>query len=198
MREGRTVYTQMHNADSHFDVKMSSVMGVWKIEYSLSAATPSESPTLVTWQYQELYWDDWLDDPDLTVTALNEKPDVCEVTISLSEEVKKDIKEPGVEGVYKADGSYHQGRPVLQHEGGFTLSVESDWWSVSSDGVGGDRYLHSRSAPSQCPADPRAARDERRDEKLWKYYSKSLDWLGRDWTDSRGISISCAKHSHSH
>ena len=42
------------------------------------------TPPSVTWQYN----DDgtWWDDPTLTVTSLSEKPDVCEVTISLSEE----------------------------------------------------------------------------------------------------------------
>ena len=45
---------------------------------------------------------------------------------------KKDIKKPSVAGLYRADGSYFHGRPVLQHEGGhFTLSV------VEAVGVGG-------------------------------------------------------------
>ena len=76
--------------------------------------------------------------------------------------------EPGVEGVYKADGSYYLGRPVLQHEEGhFTAYARGGFWIVSS-GVGGTGYLVSGSAPSQCPADPRAARNER--QTHWEYW----------------------------
>ena len=65
----------------------------------------------------------------MTVTSLSDKPDVCEVTISLSDDVKRNnIQVPVVEGLYKEDGSYYHGRPVLQQEGGhFTLSVYWAW-----------------------------------------------------------------------
>ena len=152
----------------------------------LRAATPSDSPTSVNWQYREYI--EWLDDPALTVTGLSEKPSECEVTISLSRDIKRDIRDKGVTGVYTGDGSYHRGRPVLHHSGGlFTLSVDYSCWRVQS-GVGGDLYLYSESAPSQCPADPRAARNERRGETHWSYWSKQIEL-----TESSGISVKCNK-----
>ena len=42
------------------------------------------------------------------VTSLSEKPHDCEVTISLSEDIKRDIMKPGAEGLYRADGSYYR------------------------------------------------------------------------------------------
>jgi len=54
--------------------------------------------------------------------------------------------------------------------------------------VGGDWYLRSGSAPSQCPADPRAARDERRGQTHWAYRNKQ-----GIYTESSGISVKCDK-----
>ena len=105
---------------------------------------------------------------------------------------RKSIYEPGVGGVYKADGSYFRGRPVLQQEGGhFTLHVlEGCWWVRA--GVGGADYLQSGSAPSMCPADPRAARSERWGLTQWRYWSKR----GGGWRVSGYISVTCKKHKH--
>ena len=190
MAEGRTVYIQEHDSQyegspcklaSHNKVLVATYEG---IEY-LRAATP----TSVSWQYRD--WDKhtWRDDPALTVTGLSEKPSECEVTISLSRDIVRDIMEPGVAGVYRANGSYRQGRPVLQHSGGlFTLSVYAGCWRVES-GDGGDEYLRSGSAPSQCPADPRAARDERRGWTHWRYNSKQRGYN----RESSGISVKCNK-----
>ena len=158
----------------------------------LRASTPSESPTSVNWQYREYV--EWLDDPALTVTGLSEKPSECEVTISLSRDIKREILDgvgvgEGVAGVYTGDGSYRRGRPVLHHSGGlFTLSVDYSCWRVQS-GVGCDLYLYSESAPSQCPADPRAPRNERLGETHWSYVSKQA---GRTESSS-GISVKCNK-----
>ena len=87
--------------------------------------------------------------------------------ISLGEAITRDMREPGMAGVYRADGTgtYFRGRPMFSHsEGVFTLSL-SVWnggcWEVRS-GDRGHVYLMSRTAPSMCPADPRAARCERR------------------------------------
>ena len=205
MREDRSVYTQMHDdtkyggGGSTYKIKLftlSSDQGVWTIssddDVRLRAATPSERPTSVTWQYKDYSWCKWHDDPALTVTSLSEKPSDCEVTISLSGFIKRDIMRPGMEGLYKAwDGSYCMGRPVLQHNGGrFTLYVWGGCWSVSP-GVRDVLYLVSGSAPSMCPADPRAARDESEGRTHWRYWSKK-----RAFPESRGISIRCAKHSH--
>ena len=136
-----------------------------------------------------------LDDQELTVTGLSEKPSDCVITISLSRDVWRDIKEPGVAGFYRAEGSYHLGRPVFQHSGGrFTLyvggGVEGGCWKVCT-GVGGDFYLMSGSAPSQCPADPRAARNERFRKKHWLYES-----VRGGVTYSRGITVKCNGHRH--
>ncbi len=196
MREGRSVYTQMHDTkygDNYLELFSNN--RVWNIAARatvfLRATTLSDSPTSVTWQYKELH-KTWLDDPALTVTSLNEKPSCdCEVTISLSEDISWDIEEPGVVGLYKADGSYHRGRPVLQHqEDLFTLSVLRGYWLVS-DGVDGASFLYSGSAPSQCPADPRAARNKRRGETHWGCWNKQRQWL-----ESRGISVKCKKHKY--
>ena len=196
MTEGRSVYIQKHDYGGR-PYKLASNKGVWRMTYKgdeyLRAATPSESPTSVMWQYEK---DDnnkytWRDDPALTVTGLSEKPSCeCEVNISLSEDIVRIIKNPGVAGVYRAGGSYRRGRPVLQHSGGhFTLSVfYGGFWYVES-GVGGVEYLMSGSAPSQCPADPRAARNERYGWTHWTYKNK---FRGGD-TESSGISIKCNK-----
>ena len=204
--EGRTVYIQEH--DSQYDdspCKLSSDNKVWVVNVNcddgyegLRAATHSDGPTSVSWQYKESRHSIWRDDPALTVTGLSEKPSSeCEVTISLSWKIKdivtnilEPIVDPGVAGVYRADGSYCRGRPVLQHSVRlFTLSVGGwgRWWVVETIGRG-PPYLSSGSAPSQCPADPRAARRERRGETHWQYLSKQ--W---EWTKTSGISVKCNK-----
>ena len=123
------------------------------------------------------------------VTSLSEKPHDCEVTISLSEDIKRDIMKPGAEGLYRANGSYYRGRPVLQHsEGRYKLFVAHFRWKVAPD-VGGSGCLMSGSAPSQCPADPRAARNERMGQTHWRYWSKQ-----KGMTQSSGIIVKCKKH----
>ena len=154
----------------------------------LRAATPSESPTSVRWQYQEFNnKKTWRNDPNLTATGLSEKPSECEVTISLSLDIERDIMEPGVAGVYRADGSYSRGRPVLQHSWGrFTLTMDEGCWWVQSV-VGGALYLESGSAPSHCPADPRAARNGSEGLTYWRYNKQGV------LTESSGISVKCNK-----
>ena len=193
MTEGRRVYLQEHDTKyGASECKLFSLGGVWRITWrgyeGLRAATPSESPTTkVKWQYDEYDKNTWRDDPKLTVTGLTKKPSCeCEVTISLSQDIVTDIKDPGVAGVYKPDGSYYMGKPVLQHSGGLFVFV-SGCWMVES-GVGGAQCLLSGSAPSQCPADPKAVRNERRRQKLWGYENKQ----GK-WPESRGIKVKCIK-----
>ena len=135
--------------------------------------------------------DTWRDDPALKVTCLSENHSDCEVTISLSQDIKRDIQEPGPAGLYKADGSYLNGRPVLRHEGGsITLSAVQSWF------VRGDlyEYLDSGSAPSQCPADPRAARNERIGLTHWRYKTRTYKNKLGGWRESSGISIKCKTH----
>ena len=135
---------------------------------------------------------EWWDDPNLTVTGLSENSSDCEVNISLSQDIGKDVDDPypGVAGVYRAEGLYFRGRPVLQHSGGlFTLSVRR-WgrgWEVGSD-VGGDWFLRSGSAPSHCPAATRAARSERsgHTQTHWSYWSKQTGTF-----ESSGIIVQC-------
>ena len=92
------------------------------------------------------------------------------MTISLSWYLVTDVKEPGVLGLYRAEGLYRRGMPVLQLSGGlFTLSVWGNCWRLGS-GVRGELYLRSRSALCSCPADPRAARDEGRGQTLRRYW----------------------------
>ena len=119
------------------------------------------------------------------------------MTDSLSQDSRMSVK--GIAGVYRAEGSYYQGRPVLKHSGGlFTLSAlgHGSWIVKSGDpGEGGDLYLYSGSAPSQCPADPKAAissESQVRDEQLfWRYCNNIFDF-GRS-TESEGISLKCNK-----
>ena len=192
LKEGRNVYVQ--ESDLGFPtgpVNLSSAEGVWSVTRSdgtyLKAATPSHSPISVKWQFKDFHQTTWHDDLALRVTGLSEKPSFeseAEVTIRLTEDVKRDIKEPRVEGVYKANGSYYKGRPVLQHsDGHFKLFVAYFRWKVGSD-VGGSGCLMSGSVPSQCPADPRAARNEREGRTQWQY------WNSKKWTESSGISVS--------
>ena len=205
MREGCSVYLQEQDTEYTDSMgKMFSAQGVWSIEdgegvVRLRAATPSERPTsVIKWKYKDIHGLRWWDGGGLiTVVALSEMPSCdCQVTISLGKDIVSDIKEPRIEGVYTANGSYRLGRPVLQHSGGlFTISVEARRkgvaWYVSS-GVGW--YLCSGSAPSMCPADPRAARNERLGEKhwSWRYYSRQKGW---DYCrPCRGTSLKCNKH----
>ena len=148
------------------------------------------------------------------MASLIEKPnDYCEITISLSEEIARNIRETGVAGVYKADGTYCRGRPTLRHsDGRFTLSVKG------YDGIGRwvltstrrfewsdpwDDYLRSRTAPSPCPADPRVARNERLGLEQWEYCKwRHQQWQGQwnqtnpfQWSQSSGITVICKTHS---
>ena len=195
MREGLSVYTQFH--DTQYRDRPSKLFtdkGVWSIgdkkgDVRLRSATTSESPTSAKWQYYDRNKKTMQDDPALTMSSLSVKPNNCEMTISFSKDIKRNIDEPGVEGLYKSYGSYHHGRPVLQHQGGrFKLYVFYGCWRVSPY-VGGDVYLESGSAPSLCPADPRAARSEWLARKLWVYQKEDYDW-----TESSEISFKCKTH----
>ena len=194
MREGRSVF--MQESDSKYEdspCKLFSNQGFWCMEnydgdVCLRAVTPSVSPKSAKWKFKEYDNSTWKQDPAITVTSLGEKPSVCEVTISLSKDVKRDIEKPGVVGLYKADGTYCAGRTVLKNEGGFILFVFGGCWWVRAC-VGGDDYLWSGTAPSQCPANPRAARNKSEERKHWKYWSKQ-----EKWAESKGISFKCNKH----
>ena len=201
MIEGRSVYIQEHDSKYGGSLKkLFSYKGVWRMTSGntvyLKALTPSESPISAEWQYKEYNKKIWHNDLTFKVIGLNEEPSECEVTISLIEDIARDIKEPDLAGVYKASGSYCLGRPVLQHsEGGLTISVDWSWdggcLEVGS-GVGGAGYLWSGSAPSQCPADPRASSNERpgRAQTHWEYEDKQ-----GGLTESGGISFTCNKHN---
>ena len=200
MREGRSVYVQEHDREyGGISYRLFSVQGLWIIglkygDWLLRAVTLSESPTAtVKWKCYNTDIGTWLIDPELTVTNLSEKPSDCEITISISEDIERDIKEPGVAGVYRAVGSYCQGRPVFQHLGGrFKLSVVFSCWRVSC-GVGDHIHMSqvsSGSVPSLCPADPRAARNGRWGRTHWGYQHP----MGH--TESMGITLKCNKHKH--
>ena len=114
----------------------------------------------------------------------------CEVRISLSEDIIRDMVEPGVAGVYKAVYSLGR-RVVFRHsEGVLTLRVLGGCWAVTSGDCWGPFYLWSGSVPSMCPADPRAARRQR---THWIYWRKTGDG---DWTESGDgdIRVTCNKH----
>ena len=97
--------------------------------------------------------------------------DECKITISLSEDVQNEIVDPGVAGEYMANGLYCLGWPVLQYPGGDYQLYTAACWRVSSGNSISWGYLFSRSAPSLCPADPRAARNESLcpGETNWRY-----------------------------
>ena len=160
----------------------------------LRAASPSESPTSVTWQYKDGQ-DEWQDDPGLKLTEHSLKQMCeCEITVSLSENVVEDIEEPGVEGTYKGVGSYRKGRPILMHSAGqLTLYVMGSdtvcCWRLGLSSDSDSWYLLSGSAPSICPADPRAAINVSLGVSHWRYSSKQ-----EGMTESRGISVKCKKH----
>ena len=151
----------------------------------LRAATPSQSPTSVEWQYYDRDQNLWLEDQTIAVTSLSERPTCdCEVTIRMS-----DIGDPGLSGVYRPTGRYSEGRPVMrQSEGPFMLYVYCGRWRVGTEKEG--EYLCSRSVPS--PADPRAVMEATRGLKYLVYMTK-----GREgWTrlNELGVSVTCSKH----
>ena len=227
MKEGRHVYKQEHDSqeEGHVDedYKLFSDEGVWAVSFDgdlkLKAAKSSKLPTSVDWLYQfeddeygNRYDDDdnsaWHNDPALTVTGLSEKPSCeCEVTISLDQDIERKIGEPGVAGVYRGDSSYSEGRPVLQHSGGrFTLSVEDGSWVVGDNDAGAE-YLRSGSAPSQCPADPKAAIGSegqgRKKQTFWGINESESARMKRIYdlyagsdngaSGAKGISVKCNK-----
>ena len=199
-KEGRSVYVPEHDMKyGNVPYRLASDKGVWRLTWGttalLRAATPGECPTSVKWQYAIWGNNGWRNDKKLMVTGLSEKPSDCEITISLRWDIERDITEPTLAGVYRAEGSYYLGRPVLQHRGGcFKLyvggGVEGGCWKVSSD-VGGDWHLLSGSAPGLCPADPRAERNEQWGITDWLYEN-----LRGGVTYSRGISVKCNRHKH--
>ena len=216
MTEGRHVYKQQdwNRSEGRRKYKLFSDKGVWVVSENyyedlegvldLKAVAPSELPTTVKWQCIGDY-DNWHDDPAMTVTGLNEEPRFeCEVTISLSEEISQDIKDPAVAGEYRALGSYTRGRPVLV-KGPYLLKIQGGCWGVLSC-ENGEWCLWSRSAPSMCPADPRAMRgkDEGTGTTHWDYSSKRGAWANTSGTERirgesakadrrRGISVTCNK-----
>ena len=195
MRDGRSVYIQDH--DTQYGVnhcKLYSDHGVWVVtfdgEVRHRAATPSQSPTTVKWQYKH---DKWREDPALTVRGLSERPRrECEVRITLSEDITRSMKKVGVAGVYRADSTYSSGRPVFRHSGGvFTLRVCA-WgggWEVRS-GVGGAGHLSIMTAPSMCPAE---ADPSRRGDTHWRW--RYLNKQGED-IESGDVIVTCIKHKH--
>ena len=198
--EGRSEYIQENDSkygNSNSETILSISQRIWSIknefgQVCLQASTPSDSPLSVKWQCQD---DDyaWRDDPALKVTGLDERPKCeCQITLSLSEKVAKDMEQPGVTGVFQSNGSYYLGRPVLRHSRGqFTLNVGDGCWRVAS-GVRGQEHLRSYTVPSPCPADPRAARNDWQDLENWRYYSRQQ----RELTGSPAIGLKCNKHRH--
>ena len=219
-REGRSVYAQEYDKQykegtmrkvfsalfvdgGHNKVPELFIdQGVWMIQdvydnVLLRAVTKSHTPVAVKWQYHSR--DEWHDDQEITVTGLGEKPADCEITITLSEDVVREdyngIMYPGVAGVYRADGTYCTGRPVLKHEGGeFILYSSGGNWKVSAGVHNFWDTLWSGSAPSLCPADPRAARNEKQGVRNWRYAPKIQGWMRKYECD--GISLKCNKHGY--
>ena len=191
----RNVYFQEEEEEEDPDAwyyKLFYDQGVWvvicqKESMYLRAATPSESPTSVKWQYYDRDQNLWQDDQTLRVTRLNEKPTCeCEVTIRLSALASIDIKDPGVSGEYRPTGTYLGGRPVMKHsKGPFMLYVSGGRWRVKDSNGNEGEYLCSRTVPSSCPADPRAAIDETRGFKYWGYMSRR----GRGTVDELGVRV---------
>ena len=205
---GRSVYLQEHSkeygdspyllfqADDGFwaVMSMSARMG-GKVHPLLRTLKPS--PTSVTWQYYDRDKNQFIDDHTVTVTSLSERPSCeCELTLSLSETIARDIKDSGVAGVYSPDGRYHEGRPVFRHSGGhFVMYVSNGQWGVAYDsGVGGyEDHLLSLTAPGPCPADHwanLATVDDENDNSYWGYKKNR-----GGWTQSSEISFTCRKHN---
>ena len=152
----------------------------------LRAKVKSKSPTTVDGKWEYYDFDSrvrtWYDDPHVTAISLKEKPTECEVTIKLKDKSM----------LFLADG-YCRGRQVLHHTDGemrLRLYVnETGLWVASW--VDDDNFLMSRSAPSMCPADPRAARETRRGETGWRYWSKRR---GGAWVRAEDILVTCSTH----
>ena len=105
--------------------------------------------------------------------------------------------------LFRADGTFCRGRQILKHiESNLRLYVNArGCWVVSSD-TGGDRVLMSRSAPSLCPADPRAGLKDDMKTTFWSYEPAPW-WVivnemdnGGDMIESSGISLKCNKCVH--
>ena len=201
-REGRSIYIQEHG-DIYYDppVELFSDRGIWVVKESgnsqvlLSAEKPSESPTSVKWKwYRDKGTGTWQVDPALTVVSLNEKPSGCEITIHLSGDISSEFIDKGVAGVYRSDGLYQTGRPVFKHWEGIFEICADNCWKVGSDH---SWELESGSAPSLCPADPRAAWNEFQRQNNWEYNTKLRPLRSQQRPNpANKIRITCKKHNY--
>ena len=196
-REEKCVYMQEETVCGKSLCVLFSDQGFWAVtnlinSHHILAATPSLSPTSCSWQFYNSGSDMIRNDQNLRVTGLKEKPSVeCEITISLGEDVMRNIEDRGLVGVYRTDGDYCHGRPVFLHSGGqfcLYVSAQGRWWVSHLDGV--SPHIVSGSAPSMCPADPRAARNERwvQTQTRWRFKGK------QGILESCGYTITCCKH----
>ena len=213
IRDGRNVYIQedIRLGFRGYPYKLISEKGVWmvmstfpwpkeNVNVYLRAVSPSQSPASVKWQY----YDDplnlnknpnrnlWIDDQSVSVTALSERPtSACEITITLSESTALDMEDPGVAGVYRPEGTYHEGRPVLRHTGGqFILYVSGSGWFVGA-GVGGLKYLYKGNGQSICPAHDGTGVGVNQLMKNWNLWTKRSAWIETIF----GVRVTCSKHT---
>ena len=191
IQQSQRPYLTSNHGEIDIPSKLIILDGLWYLldkdgHDCLRAESRSKSPTSVAWEFYHLDRVTWYDASHLSVTCLMELPSYCEVT----------IKFPGdIVMLFRADGTFCRGRHILNHIGSnLRLYVNAKGcWVVSSDiggDIGGDKVLmSSRSAPSLCPADPRAARDDRRRAKGWRH------WSGGEWVQS-DIRVACRTHTY--
>ena len=191
---GKPVYQQMDteiDGSGGFKIWYGSMNQIWTVgkidsnQPQLLAKTTTSNPTTAAWQFKDYdhyhqYWF-YRDDVALTVTAMVQLPPACSVIISCasSRSLPRGKFHPEVLGEYAATARYQKGRVVYKHvDQELYLAVGSGpggagCWTVQKEvgRVCGDcTLLHSQTAPTLCPAHPRAARTDRwGGKKYWRW-----------------------------
>ena len=220
---GKPVYQQM-DYDSRgrggFKIWYDSINQAWavgkdtlEIQHKLLRATTTTSnPTTAAWQftdydsYHHYYF--YRDDVALTVTAMVQLPPACSVIISCasSRSLPRGKFHPEVLGEYAATARYQKGRVVYKHvDQELYLAVGSGpggagCWTVQKEvgRVCGDcTLLHSQTAPTLCPAHPRAARTDRwGGKKHWRWRNMfiAIDSKQKNVGFSGRVVVKCLTH----
>ena len=128
-----------------------------------------------------------MDDPHLMISP--DKPRACgEITISASGAAA--VTQPECVGAYTPTQMFSEGRQVFKHKTEERYLLVDGEWNVRESVEWGTK-MRSGSAPSMCPADPRARINEWLGQTSWVYTT------GFHRKDKNGdITVKCSVHKY--